>query len=203
MIPHTYPGPTSTNESDSSRITEQEKAGNWLRVSNTGAVEAVVDYGSVFYLNSARPIAGTTQVDAKLAADGTLAEASAQLQDQTLATIASTISSLVSSASTAAKIVGLDAQVEIKVTVKTKFYKHTHSQYLSLDKPASPTTCPASSSGVLGGSFTVTEVTDSASAKPASGDNTITVSGSIVLPKSTASTSSAPAPTEKPTPPKK
>src|SRR5713101_3681637 len=56
------------------------------------------------------------------------------------------------------------------------------------------TTCPALSSGVLGGSFTVAEVTDSTSAKPTGGDNTIRVSGSLVLPKSVAPTSAAPAP---------
>jgi len=198
------PGPRSINESDSASITKEESDGNWLRASNTGMVEAVVDYGNVFYLNSARPLAGTTQVSAKLAPDGTLTEGSAQLQEQTLATIASTISSLVSSASTAAKIVGF-APSENKLTVKTKIYKHTHSQYLDLKTPATPITCPASSSGVLGGSFTVTEVTDSANAKPAGSDkdNTISVSGSIVLPKAAASPSSAPAPGGTPTTPGK
>jgi hypothetical protein len=201
--PTAYPGPSSINESDPSGVTEQEKEGNWMRVSNTGAVEAVVDYENVFYLNSARPLAGTTQVDAKLAADGTLTEGSAQLNDQTLATIASTISSLVSSATTAAKFVGLDAQAEIKITVKTKVYKHTHSQYSNLGKPATPATCLALAGGVFGGSFAVTEAADSAVAKPTGGDNTISVSGSIVLPKSAAPTSPAPAPTGTPTPPKK
>lgn len=201
--PRAYPGPNSINESDPASITGQEMLGNWMRVSNTGAVEAVVDYADVFYLNSARPLAGTTQVDAKLAADGTLTEGSAQLNDQTLATIASTISSLVSSATTAAKFVGLDAQVEIKITVKTRVYKHTHSQYPSLGKSATPATCPALAGGVFGGSFAVTEVADSAGAKPTAGDNTIGISGSIVLPKSATPTSPAPAPTGTPTPPKK
>ena len=168
-----------------------------------------MDYGNVFYLNSARPLAGSTQVSAKLAADGTLTEGSAQVQDQTLQTIASTISSLVGSASTATKIFGLEAQPEFKLTVKTKIYSHTHWQYPALLKPAipaSPTTCVALPNGVYGGSFTVAEVPDSANAKPASTDkgNTISISGSIVLPKATVpATTPAPAPSTPPTNPPK
>jgi hypothetical protein len=188
------PGPDSINESNSADITREEAAGNWVRASNSGAVEAVVDYGNVFYLNSARPLAGTTQVDAKLAADGTLTEGSVQVQDQTLAAIGS----LISSASTAATGFAAahlapsePAQPEYKLSVKTKVYKHTHSQYLDLKTPATPFNCSASPSGVLGGSFTVTEVADSSNAKPsgADKDNTISVSGSIVLPKAAAPSS--------------
>ena len=190
------PGPDSINESISAEIAKEETSGNWVRVSNTSAVEAVVDYSNVFYLNSARPLAGTTQVDAKLAADGTLTEGSVQVQDQTL----EAISSLISSASTAATVfaaphtttTGL-AQPEYKLSVKTKVYKHSHSQYLDLKTPATPFTCVASPSGVVGGSFTVTEVADSSKSK-ADGDkdNTISVSGSIVLPKAAPSSSPPP-----------
>lgn len=191
------PGPELINESNSSDISREEAAGNWVRASNSGAVEAVVDYGNVFYLNSARPLAGTTQVDAKLAADGTLTEGSVQVQDQTIAAI----SSLISSASTAATAFAAHttttepAQPEHKLSVKTKVYKHTHSQYLDLKTPATPFTCVASPSGVLGGSFTVAEVADSSKSK-ADGDkdNTISVSGSIVLPKAAPSSSPLPAP---------
>jgi hypothetical protein len=201
------PGPDSINESNSADITREEAAGNWVRVSNSGAVEAVVDYGNVFYLNSARPLAGTTQVDAKLAADGTLTEGSVQVQDQTLAAIGS----LISSASTAATgFAGAHitttepAQSENKLSVKTKVYKHTHSQYLDLKTPATPFTCSASPSGVLGGSFTVTELADSSNAKPsgADKDNTISVSGSIVLPKAAPASSPPPASGATPTPKK-
>jgi len=181
------PGPDSINESISAEIAKEETSGNWARVSNTSAVEAVVDYSNVFYLNSARPLAGTTQVDAKLAADGTLTEGSVQVQDQTL----EAISSLISSASTAATGFAAPhttttelAQPEYKLSVKTKVYKHSHSQYLDLKTPATPFTCVASPSGVVGGSFTVSEVADSSKSKAdADKDNTISVSGSIVLPK--------------------
>jgi hypothetical protein len=201
------PGPDSINESNSADITREEAAGNWVRASNSGAVEAVVDYSNVFYLNSARPLAGTTQVDAKLAADGTLTEGSVQVQDQTLAAI----SSLISSASTAATGFAAahttttePAQPEYKLSVKTKVYKHTHSQYLDLKTPATPFTCVASPSGVLGGSFSVAEVADSSKSK-ADGDkdNTISVSGSIVLPKTAPPSSPPPAPSGTTSTPKK
>jgi hypothetical protein len=201
------PGPETINESDAEQIKKEEASGNWIRASNTGTVEAVVDYGNVFYLNSARPLAGSTQVSAKLAADGTLTEASAQVQDQTLQTIASTISSLVGSASTAAKILGLEAQVEYKLTVKTKVYSHAHVQYVEVKNnekisAATPINCNAVNSGVFGGSFTVAEVPDSAGAKPPSDkENTVTISGSIVLPKAQAPATPAPSPPAPKTPP--
>jgi hypothetical protein len=188
-------------------IEDKVKQGNWVRVSNTGAVEAVVDYTNVFYLNSGRPLAGTTQVDAKLAADGTLTEASAQVQDQTLATIASTISSLVSSASTVATLgvkgaFPVNPPPVVTVTVKTKTYKHTHWQYQALGTSNAPSTCNAVAGGVFEGSFTVTEATDSAKT-PTDKDNTISVSGSIVLPKTTTTPSSPPAAGQQSAPPKK
>jgi len=193
------PGPDVVNETNPSDIKKEVDEGNWTEASNTAEVDAVVDYGNVFYLNSARPLAGTTQVDAKLSADGTLTEGSAQVNDQTIATVASAISSLVTSATTAAKFVESQGTSDNTITVKTKVYKHTHSQYLppvdasTKAATATPSACIASPSGVVGGSFVVTEATDSTNAKPATTDkdNTISVSGSIVLPK----TSAAPSPT--------
>jgi hypothetical protein len=191
----TEPGPDLVDETNPDEIKKEVHDGNWMEASNTGAIEAVVDYSNVFYLNSARPLAGTTQVDAKLGPDGTLTEASAQVNDQTLATVASVVSSLVSSASTAAKILATDGHTETQVPVKVtvKVYKHTHSQYLppidSTNKTTiTPSACLAASSGVIGGSFVVTDVSDAANAKPADAakENTITVSGSIVLPKTAA-----------------
>src|ERR1017187_9315392 len=183
------------------RLSKAEAEGDWIRVSNTGAIEVVVDYGNVFYLNSARPIAGSTQVDAKLAGDGTLTEGSAQLQDQTLSTITGMITSLVSSASKATKAAIIQ---ESKLTVTTKVYKHTHSQYDPSTGPK-PGSCKALPEGVVGGSFTVTEASSAGNSKPDSSgkDNTISITGSIVLPKATTvAPPSTPAPSAS-TPPKK
>jgi hypothetical protein len=198
------PGPDLVDETKPNEIKKEAVAGNWMVASNTGAIEAVVDYSNVFYLNSARPLAGTTQVDAKLASDGTLSEGSAQVNDQTLATVASMVSSLVSSASTAAKTLGFVESTKFPpVKVSVKVYKHTHSQYLAPIDPATnqttitPSACTASPLGVAGGSFSVTDATDAANAKPtdAAKENTISVSGSIVLPKPNAPASPASTPT--------
>jgi hypothetical protein len=183
------------------RIQDEETSGNWLRVSNTGAIEAAVDYSITYYLNSSRPLAGSTQVNAKLATDGTLTEASAQVNDQTLATIASTISSLVGSAVSIAKL-NIDVQSgkaksEGKASVKTKIYQHTHYQYSVDPGEIKLDGCLPEPAGVTGGSFTVSEVGDS-TAKPSNTDkeNTVNFSGSVVLPKTT----TTPAPTAPPTP---
>ncbi|HVO81650.1 MAG TPA: hypothetical protein VMT28_13025 [Terriglobales bacterium] len=195
----TLPGPSAVNESDAASILAEEKLGNWTRVANSATLDAVVDYSIVFYLNSKRPLAGTGQIDGKLAADGTLTEGSAQIQDQTLATVASAISSLTGSASTAAKIVGLDTSSDFKLTVKTRFYKHIHDQYAA-GLGLAPDKCTPASAGVFGGWFSVSEATDSAGSKPSGTDkeNTITLNGSIVLPKSAAPTPGTPSPTTPP-----
>ncbi len=178
------------------RIHDEEDSGNWLRASNTGAIDAVVDYTVTYYINSARPFAGSTQVSAKLAPDGTLTEASGQVNDQTLATIASTISSLVGTATSVAKLspdlLSLKEKNEGKASVKTKIYQHTHYQYSDDPSDVVVDGCLPVAEGVTGGSFTVSEVADS-SAKPndANKENSISVTGSIVLPKPAAS----PAPT--------
>jgi hypothetical protein len=200
------PVPTLFNEGNGEaerQIICLEHSGNWARISNTGTLEAVVDYSNVFYLNSARPLAGQTQVDAKLASDGTLTEGSAQLQDQTLATIASSISSLVGDATNVMKIVGLEASPEFRVSISTKIYKHSHVRYVGdAGKPATAGSCLADPNGVFGPSYTVTEATDASGGKPAGADkdNTISISGSIVLPKQAAPlATSAPGPTTPPT----
>jgi hypothetical protein len=64
-------------------------SGESLEVSNTSTPEAIVDYSRMYYYNSPRPWVGTSQVDVKLASDGTLTEGSSQVQGQTLSTIIS------------------------------------------------------------------------------------------------------------------
>lgn len=188
------PGPVPVNEESPSAVANQENFGNWIEVANTGAVETVVDYEDVFYLNSGRPLTGTTQVDAKLGPDGTLAEASAQVQEQTLSTIASTLGSVAGAVTTAA-VAGIAAAVqaphpgpENHLTIATRSYQHTHTAYSGF--PARPDTCVPQPSGVFNGSFAVTEV-KAAAEKTANPGNTINVSGSIQLPKPAAAPSPA------------
>jgi hypothetical protein len=85
------------NIDGSGQVAGQEKAGNLIRSANTADVKAVVDYSHQYYLNGRTPWIGNSQVDAKLAANGTLSEGSAQAEDDTWSTILSTVSSLVGS----------------------------------------------------------------------------------------------------------
>ncbi len=189
------PGPDLVSEDSQAAVENEEKIGNWIKVANVGAIEVVVDYGDVFYLNSARPLAGTTQVNAKLASDGTLTESSVQLQEQTLSTIATTIGS-VAGAVTTAGLAGITSGVlphvvpENHLNIATRNYKHTHTAYSG--SPAKPDTCLPEPGGVFKGSFVVADVSKPAT-KPAAADkeNVISVSGSIQLPKPAAPPSSA------------
>jgi hypothetical protein len=76
-------------------ISEAEKAGKVIRISNTAKLGASVDYTHPYFINARSPWIGTSQVDAKLASDGTLTEGSGQVDDETWSTILSTVSSLV------------------------------------------------------------------------------------------------------------
>jgi len=180
-------------------ISWQMAHGNWSLVSNTAAVESVVDYSQVYYLNSAKPLAGTSQVSYKLAADGTLTEGSAQVQDQTLATVAAAVSSLATDAISftplrAAHATGTTPEKE-KYPVKTRIFKHTHT----IDAPLSSTgSCSVATSGVLNGSFTVTEADDAPGGKPKPDSGAISFQGSVVLPKSPKPPPSDPATPAKP-----
>ena len=194
------PGPVPVNEESPSAVANEENFGNWMEVANTGAVEMVVDYEDVFYLNSGRPLTGTTQVNAKLGPDGTLAEASAQVQEQTLSTIASTLGSVAGAVTTVALArAAATAQVsrapsENHLTIATRTYQHTHTAYSGF--PARPDTCAPQPNGVFSGSFAVTEV-KAAGEKTANSGNTISVSGSIQLPKAAGAAPSPSAPTAK------
>ena len=56
-------------------------------VGNDVRAESAVDYSQPYYLNAAQPLIGSANLSAKLAADGTLTESTATVEDTTLATI--------------------------------------------------------------------------------------------------------------------
>lgn len=91
-----------------------EAAGDILRVSNTATVVAEVDYEHRYYLNSRTPWIGTAQANAKLNADGTLSEESAQATDQTWSTVLGSVNSLAGSFATyASAAVAVTAPVAV------------------------------------------------------------------------------------------
>lgn len=94
--PHTVNDPTASNSTTQPNPVEAaEAAGNLIRAINTASVVPVVDYTHVYYMNGKTPWIGSSQVDAKLADDGTLSEGSGQAEDDTWSTILNTITGLV------------------------------------------------------------------------------------------------------------
>lgn len=103
-----------------------------------------VDYSEQYYLNAKVPWSGSANIDAKLATDGTLTEASGQVQNSTLQTILSSlpVSSLITGglgiggtkdiSTTAGSIQGF------QLTITTGGYLHTLSQLIDFRAP-----CPS------------------------------------------------------------
>jgi hypothetical protein len=74
---------------------------NLIVITNTADVGSAVDYTRVYYLNAKTPVNGTSSVDAKLNADGTLGEGSVSRDDETLSTVLTTLSTIASGGLTA------------------------------------------------------------------------------------------------------
>jgi hypothetical protein len=161
-----------------------------FEVSNTSAPEAVVDYTTTYYYNAPRPWVGSSQIDAKLAADGTLTEGSAQVQSQTLSTILSAlpISTLLTKAAGAGAVVAAalppDATkqtTQYELTITESGYTHTHSRYQPLTLP-----CAVEPNGVRTDYALTIQTSGQDTSKKADG-NTVKFDGSVVLPKPAAS----------------
>jgi hypothetical protein len=157
---------------------------NAILIAKTSAPEAVVDYATAYYFNAPRPWVGSSQIDEKLAADGTLTEGSAQVQSQTLSTILTAVTSIFTSVLSKVPSFGIVAQPpdattttdQYELTVQKDLYQHLHSRYVIFAKP-----CPIE---LVTTSYALT--ISAATQAPASKDdpNTVKVSGTITLPKS-------------------
>jgi hypothetical protein len=152
----------------------------------------MVDYEHHYTLNAKTPLAGSVKTDYKLNSDGTLTEVTGEVQNDTFSTILSAlpISDLIKSAAgiaPKAAAVGV-AAVRPKVvyafelTIEPRFIKKTYSSYVDFDFG-----CPVAAK-LTDGSLTVEDI-GADTTKPDSKDgtdNTISVTGSIKLPKATA-----------------
>jgi hypothetical protein len=101
---------------------------NVIRVSNTVAPETYVDYTTTYYLNSSKPLAGSSQASFKLADDGTLTEGAAQVETKTLPTFLELVpfkDVITKLAAPPGFIAAPSYEVELKI--ETKAYKRTHS----------------------------------------------------------------------------
>jgi hypothetical protein len=62
-----------------------------ILLENTSSLTSVVDHSTRYSINQSRPFSGSSNGDFKLGADGTLNEASGQVQDNTFSTILSAL----------------------------------------------------------------------------------------------------------------
>jgi hypothetical protein len=170
---------------------------DFLLAGNARMADAVVDYSRAYTYNVRRPWAGTTSATLKLNSDGTLGEATAEIEDKTLETFASLIplkEFLTAEFVDAAAAADAEAMLEgeesaragqpfrIILTVQTTIFRHTLSKVEDLDgavcKP------PTSSLGPdpTGYEFQLEELKEPAAPKGEKGKK-IDISGQIVLPE--------------------
>lgn len=192
-------------------LEQAEAAGNILRISNTAAVVAEVDYEHRYYLNSRTPWIGNAQANAKLNADGTLSEGSAQATDQTWSTVLGSVSSLAGSFATyASAAVAARAPVAVTATAPGAVppppppptacaptpgwpapsakvaYRITPATVVYLhdhvkEDEGLGSACTPAGSGVTDGNVTLSKLDGGPAKKD---DKTIQVSGEVKLPKS-------------------
>jgi len=180
--------PLSTSEDDLIKAGKEV-----IETANTSTPEVVVDYKTVYYYNAPRPWVGTSQVDAKLAADGTLTEGSAQVQGQTLSTILTAVTSVFSTVVSKIPSFGPGAPpdatsttTQYDLTVQKEAYQHTHTRYGDFSNPCAP-----APGGVLDNyALTITLPNQPSSAKDDS--STVKVSGTVTLPKASPPAAAAP-----------
>jgi len=198
IAPGTY-DPLSANDD------ETIASPNVYVASNTVAPELYVDYNTTYYFNSKSPLAGSSQATAKLADDGTLTEATAQVESKTLATflallpVSDVLKTVATGALPAVKFAPevlecasptakeLTYDFDLKIT--TKALKRAHSAFvLAADSTLVRPPCGLPTTLVTKASYaaynaSVEEV--SADGESKADSNTIKVSGTVTLPKAT------------------
>lgn len=172
--------PVATQEGTPYTPTNFPDTSNRILISNTAEPQLYVDYSQPYYLNVTRPVAGSAKVDNKLASDGTLTEVSAEVEDKTIATIATGIKDIVSAVGTAVKSVATETVQHVKLSVAIGGFKHTLSK---LD-PTPTLPCAAAEAEVSAPYvYSRSEVSAPTEKKIDSKGSKISVSGEIVLPE--------------------
>ena len=161
-------------------------ANETVLVSNTATMEARVDYLKQYYVNVTRPLVGSASAKATLAPDGTLTEATGEVEDSTLSTLLDLlpINSFLTSKFTGAAAAEDGKQPpEFRLQVEPVLVRHT---FFRLQLNPDATACkPATEQDPLtkaNANYRRENVEGGGGAKPP-GDNTVTVSGTVVLPK--------------------
>jgi hypothetical protein len=176
----------AASEDPYSRVGQNASATQFL-ISNTASVKVLVDYSNEYSLNARTPLAGSVKADYKLNEDGSLNETSAEVQDQTLATIAGLfpISDLIKSAAgvatKAAAALAPDAPstVVFQATVEKRALKISYSRALDFGTGCSVAAAisPGSSNDI-----TIEDVGPDTPAPKDDKSSSINVSGKITLP---------------------
>jgi hypothetical protein len=162
-----------------------------VALENSSSLTNVVDYSVRYSINQKKPLAGSSNADFKLGSDGTLNETSGQTQDNTLSTILSAlpVSTLITSAAGVATKTGAAANESAKVV---KFSLMQEQRYIktvySQSVVASDSICTVGKELTEADQNISTSRSDvgSNSNPNNSGQNdsdSITVSGTIKLPK--------------------
>lgn len=156
-------------------------------IANSNSPKVYVNYGTVYYLNVKIPFSGSAKADYKLASDGTLTEASAEITNDTFKTVlgALPVADLIKSAAgigLATKSVGGRT---FQLKAESRSLKITKFQTVAFESG-----CPDQDGfqatpqvGIL-----IEDVGSDSSSSTATNkneENAITVNGKIVLPKAT------------------
>jgi hypothetical protein len=163
-----------------------EDAKNRVLVSNANTPDVYVDYAEIYYINAKNPVAGSAKVDTKLGSDGTLTEASVEIESKTLETLLGPINAAI----TAGLPLAAKAEVQVKaplkqlkLTTEVSGFKHTFSRI----DPSKSFPCPVISADSLPGPSNYSrEGVATGSATDKKSKNKIQISGEVVLPDTAA-----------------
>jgi hypothetical protein len=173
----------------------QGNADDFTLASNFRVVETAVDYSKAYTYNVRRPWAGTASSTIKLNNDGTLGEATAEVEDKTFETIASLIPlkefltaefiPTPPSDDTTGEAETADQPLRITLIVRTTVFRHTFSK---ADGAVAGPSCTAPTSNLgpkptAGLDYLREEVKEPAAPKTDDKGKTIQLSGQIVLPE--------------------
>jgi len=166
------------------------KSKNVVELSNISSPEVMVDYTHIFYYNAPRPLIGSSQIDAKLAADGTLTEGSTQVQSQTGSAILTTVTSVLSTLASKIPAFGsggppsnaTQRNYAYSLTIQRESYQHTHTRYVPFAVP-----CALAAGGVTT-NYALTVVPPGQTQVSKDDSNSAKFTGTVTLPKTATGT---------------
>jgi len=194
------PDPYSVDENELSGAYKERV----IKVANEVTEVSYVDYSTTYYFNSKKPLAGTSQANIKLAADGTMTEGSGQIESKTLQAfldlvpvkdvLTTVAAAYLPKAPVPPELLALPAGTyQFELTTEVNMIKHTHYSLLKDNNdpqrfrmpPCEPvaTDLPnPTDKSPQPYNLLVEKVTGSA--EPKGDDSAVKVSGTVKLPKS-------------------